>query len=39
VSASAVRYPYTFHIPQMQSRLTGGVTVGDKPAGYFSPPP
>jgi len=34
-SASTVRYPYTFHIPQMQSRLTGGVPVGDKPAGYF----
>lgn len=33
-SAREVRFPYSFFTPAMQSRLTGGVAVGDKPAGY-----
>ena len=28
------RFPYTFFGPELQGMLTGGVTVGDKPAGY-----
>jgi len=33
-AAAAPRYPYTFHTPGMQTMLTGGTAVGDKPAGY-----
>ena len=29
------RFPYTFFGPEIQGMLTGGATVGDKPAGYF----
>lgn len=36
-SAPAARYPYTFFTPGMQAMLTGGVPVGDKPAGYAPP--
>lgn len=37
VSAPTARYPYTFFTSGMQAMLTGGATVGDKPAGYASP--
>jgi aryl-alcohol dehydrogenase-like predicted oxidoreductase len=37
VSATASRYPYTFHTHGMQAMLTGGATVGDKPVGYSQP--
>jgi aryl-alcohol dehydrogenase-like predicted oxidoreductase len=36
-SATAARFPYTFFTPGMQSMLTGGAAVGDKPPGYHSP--
>lgn len=37
VSATPARFPYTFFTPGMQAMLTGGTTVGDKPAGYHTP--
>ena len=37
VSAPLPRYPYTFFASNMQAMLTGGATVGDKPAGYAPP--
>lgn len=37
VSATPARFPYTFFTPGMQAMLTGGATVGDKPAGYHVP--
>ncbi len=36
-SAMPARFPYTFFTPGMQAMLTGGVTIGDKPAGYAPP--
>jgi len=36
-SAVPARSPYTFFSPGMQSMLTGGAIVGDKPASYASP--
>jgi diketogulonate reductase-like aldo/keto reductase len=36
-SAPVTRFPYTFFTPGMQSRLTGGALVGDKPPGYAPP--
>ncbi len=35
VSAPPVAFPYTFFGPELQGMLTGGVTVGDKPRGYY----
>lgn len=37
VSATPARFPYTFFEPGMQSMLTGGAVVGDKPASYHAP--
>jgi len=37
VSATPARFPYTFFTPGMQSMLTGGAVVGDKPASYYAP--
>jgi aryl-alcohol dehydrogenase-like predicted oxidoreductase len=37
VSAPVTRFPYTFFTPGMQSMLTGGAVVGDKPPGYAPP--
>ncbi len=34
VSAEPKRFPYTFFGPELQGMLTGGATVGDKPAHY-----
>jgi diketogulonate reductase-like aldo/keto reductase len=36
-SAPVTRFPYTFFTPGMQSMLTGGALVGDKPPGYAPP--
>lgn len=36
-SASPPRFPYTFFTPAIQGMLTGGVSVGSKPAGYAAP--
>ncbi|MEL7363106.1 MAG: aldo/keto reductase, partial [Bacteroidota bacterium] len=36
-SAPAKRFPYTFFGPEIQSGLTGGVTVGSEPVGYRRP--
>ncbi|HWA86387.1 MAG TPA: aldo/keto reductase [Opitutus sp.] len=36
-STTPPRFPYTFFAPGMQSMLTGGTVVGDKPASYHSP--
>lgn len=36
-SAPSPRSPYTFFSTAMQSMLTGGAVVGDKPAGYAAP--
>lgn len=36
VSGMSPRFPYTFFTPAMQAMLTGGTTVGDKPAGYHA---
>jgi hypothetical protein len=33
-SAEPKRFPYSFFQPELQGMLTGGATVGDKPAGY-----
>ncbi len=35
VSAEPKRFPYSFFEPALQGMLTGGATVGDKPAGYL----
>lgn len=37
VSLPEPRFPYSFFQPEIQAMLTGGVTVGDKPAGYAVP--
>lgn len=37
ISAPPPRFPYTFFSDSMQAMLTGGTTVGDKPAGYRAP--
>jgi hypothetical protein len=37
VSATPVRFPFTFFPPGLPAMLTGGTTVGDKPAGYAPP--
>jgi len=34
VSQPELRFPYSFFQPQLQGTLTGGATVGDKPASY-----
>lgn len=36
-SQPELRFPYTFFTPGMQAMLTGGATVGDRPAGYRRP--
>lgn len=35
ISAMPKSFPYTFFGPELQGMLNGGVTVGDKPAGYY----
>lgn len=37
VSESDAQYPYTYSRAEIQIRLSGGATVGDKPATYFEP--
>lgn len=37
VSATPARFPYTFFEPGIQTMLTGGTVVGDKPASYHAP--
>ncbi|MEO0455758.1 MAG: aldo/keto reductase [Cyanobacteria bacterium P01_A01_bin.114] len=37
VSKPETRFPYTFFEPGLQGMITGGATVGDKPAGYYQP--
>ncbi|MBC8009099.1 MAG: aldo/keto reductase [Burkholderiales bacterium] len=37
VSAPTVPFPYNFFGDGMQAMINGGVTVGDKPAGYHAP--
>ncbi len=37
ISAPVPRFPYTCFIDSMQAMITGGVPVGDKPAGYARP--
>lgn len=36
-SAPARPFPYSFFGPEIQAMITGGATVGDKPAGYRPP--
>ena len=36
-SATKPGFPYSFFQPGMQGMITGGATVGDKPAGYAHP--
>ncbi|NEP17675.1 MAG: aldo/keto reductase [Leptolyngbya sp. SIO4C1] len=36
VSRPAIHFPYTFFEPGLQGMITGGATVGDKPASYHS---
>ncbi|MEM9671667.1 MAG: aldo/keto reductase [Bacteroidota bacterium] len=37
VSEPTLEFPYSFFTPSMQSMLTGGTKVGDKPASYLVP--
>ncbi|MEL6381670.1 MAG: aldo/keto reductase [Cyanobacteria bacterium J06626_18] len=37
VSTPEARFPYTFFEPGIQGMITGGATVGDKPAHYRQP--
>ncbi len=37
VSRPETRFPYTYFEPGMQSMISGGTTVGNKPASYHQP--
>ncbi len=36
ISTPEAAYPYSFFGPELQGMITGGATVGDKPAGYYT---